>query len=207
MSGGATSMERASKGPMTMADLARLAGVSASTVSRALAGNPAIHADTRARILALARAHGFSPNGLARSLRTGRTGAVGIMLPEHMPADPEAAGSVAAMIGALAEAAAEAGHDVVMWREPPAEVDRRGEGRSDQAVDGGASAARTGRADAIVVVGDAAVPPGRQPILHWVPDAGLMADAASDTAPIDRVARALVDDLLGRLARGETRPA
>jgi len=54
-------------------DLAVLAGVSAGTVSRALAGSDLISMKTRERIQALADLHGFRPNALARNLRIQRT--------------------------------------------------------------------------------------------------------------------------------------
>ncbi len=57
----------------SLADLARLSGLSTSTVSRALAGNPAIKKETRDRITALAREHGYRPNVVGRNLRTGKT--------------------------------------------------------------------------------------------------------------------------------------
>jgi DNA-binding LacI/PurR family transcriptional regulator len=65
----------------SLADLAKAAGVSTSTVSRALAGNEIINVDTRKRIVALAHAHGFQPNQLARNLRLGRAQAIGLVLP------------------------------------------------------------------------------------------------------------------------------
>jgi len=61
-----------------MADLAALAGVSAMTVHRALHDHPGINAATRKRILDLARKHHYRPNGIARAMRQGRTGTVGL---------------------------------------------------------------------------------------------------------------------------------
>lgn len=57
----------------TVADVARLAGVSTKTVSRALAGSANVHPDTRTRVESAASALRFRPNALARELRTGGT--------------------------------------------------------------------------------------------------------------------------------------
>ncbi|MDP3177774.1 MAG: LacI family DNA-binding transcriptional regulator, partial [Spirochaetaceae bacterium] len=56
-------------------DIARLAGVSKSTVSRALNDSPLVEAGTKERILAIARRHEFKPSSAARnlSLRSSRT--------------------------------------------------------------------------------------------------------------------------------------
>ncbi|MBF9153151.1 LacI family DNA-binding transcriptional regulator [Novosphingobium jiangmenense] len=56
----------------TIADIARLAGVTPSTVSRSLAGKPGVRAETRRRIDEIAKAHGFSINLYASDLRRGR---------------------------------------------------------------------------------------------------------------------------------------
>ena len=53
---------------MTIHDVARELGVSASTVSRAISGKGRIGAATRDRILAYIEEHGFYPNAAAQSL-------------------------------------------------------------------------------------------------------------------------------------------
>jgi len=65
----------------TMADIARAVGVSASTVSRALAGSPAIPEDTRRRIEAVARDAGYTMNRHARSLRMKRSRVMLVIIP------------------------------------------------------------------------------------------------------------------------------
>ncbi|HEX7806726.1 MAG TPA: LacI family DNA-binding transcriptional regulator [Cellulomonas sp.] len=63
-------------------DVAEQAGVSASTVSRAFSRPEKVDAATLRRVLALAEQIGYQPSGAARSLKTGRTGALGIMVPD-----------------------------------------------------------------------------------------------------------------------------
>src|SRR6185437_5925507 len=54
---------------ITLAELARRAGVSKATVSRALNGKPDVDVQTRQRILNLVAATGYSPDPVARALR------------------------------------------------------------------------------------------------------------------------------------------
>jgi LacI family transcriptional regulator, galactose operon repressor len=66
----------------TLADVARLAGVSPSTASRALNGLGQFTPETRAAVLAAAEELGFEPSPLARSLRTQRTHTIGFVVPD-----------------------------------------------------------------------------------------------------------------------------
>ncbi|WP_374199134.1 LacI family DNA-binding transcriptional regulator [Actinotalea ferrariae] len=63
----------------TLSDVARLAGVSIATASKALNGRTQVKAETRARVLDAAERLSFSPNALARGLLAGRTGTVGLI--------------------------------------------------------------------------------------------------------------------------------
>ncbi|MBQ8143291.1 MAG: LacI family DNA-binding transcriptional regulator [Butyricicoccus sp.] len=67
---------------ITIKDIARIAGVSVTTVSRALNNAPEISEETRSRILAVCREQGYHRNLLARSLISSRTHVLGIILPE-----------------------------------------------------------------------------------------------------------------------------
>ena len=64
----------------TSYDVARLAGVSQSAVSRCFSQGASISDETRVKVQAAARALGYSPNALARSLITRRSGLVGLIV-------------------------------------------------------------------------------------------------------------------------------
>ena len=66
----------------TIKDVARVAGVSVATVSRALNGATNILPGTRDAVLATAKALRFTPSSAARSLITRRTHTVGALLPD-----------------------------------------------------------------------------------------------------------------------------
>lgn len=66
---------------MNLKNLAKTLGISETTVSRALNGYPEVSERTRARVLAAAKAAGYRPNPMARSLAVGRTNVVGIIYP------------------------------------------------------------------------------------------------------------------------------
>jgi len=65
---------------VTAEDVARALGVSQSTISRAFTVSASIATQTRARVMAAATALGYQPNVIARSLITGRTNIVAIVM-------------------------------------------------------------------------------------------------------------------------------
>ncbi|MEN9856600.1 MAG: hypothetical protein RLZZ157_1726, partial [Pseudomonadota bacterium] len=68
-------------GPLKMADVARLAQVSMSTVSRALADSPLIPKDKRLEIQKIAAQAGYVINQSARSLRLRKTQTIAVVFP------------------------------------------------------------------------------------------------------------------------------
>lgn len=106
--------------PATMHELAKLAGVSVSTVSRALAGKSVINLETRQRILALAQSHGFQPNPVARNLRLRRTETIAVVLPLGHQADQHLTDPFfMTLIGHLADELAERGYDMLLKKIVP----------------------------------------------------------------------------------------
>lgn len=67
---------------ITIHDVARRARVSVTTVSRALAAPQLVRDKTRERVLAVAKQLAYHPNRAARSLITGKTGNIGIIVPD-----------------------------------------------------------------------------------------------------------------------------
>ncbi len=66
--------------PVSIKDIARLAGVSHSTVSRALRKSPLISSETSERVQQIAAREGYTPSALARGLVTNRSEAIGVVV-------------------------------------------------------------------------------------------------------------------------------
>lgn len=183
----------------TLAELAKIAGVSVATVSRSLAGNPAIADATRTRVVALAREYGFQLNQAARNLRLKRTGAIGVVLPlgheaEQHLSDPFFMG----LLAPLADAIAERGHDLLLSRVIP---------HDDRWLDAIVDA---GRVDGVIIIGQSTqidaierVAKRYRPIIVWgeaVPG-GAQVTVGSDNVAGGRIAAEHL------IAHGKTRLA
>lgn len=81
MNGRTPAEGRADPSRTTIHDVARLAGVSSSTVSRAMTGG-VVSPATRQAVLAAAGRLGYRPNRQAQGLVTGRTGTLGLVVPD-----------------------------------------------------------------------------------------------------------------------------
>lgn len=66
---------------MNLKELSATLGLSPTTVSRALNGYPEVSEETRTRVLSAARKHKYAPNVRAKRLATGRSMAIGHVLP------------------------------------------------------------------------------------------------------------------------------
>lgn len=67
---------------ITLAEVARVAGVSPATVSRSLAGDSQISERTRQRVIRTARELGYVPNAAARSLALRHTAILALLIPD-----------------------------------------------------------------------------------------------------------------------------
>ncbi|MEW5717082.1 MAG: LacI family DNA-binding transcriptional regulator [Chloroflexota bacterium] len=93
---------------VSIKDIARAAGVSHSTVSRALSNSPLITAETKTRIRRIANEMGYTPDARARSLVMGETRTVGVVVTTI--ADP----FMAPVVQGIESTAYENGYSVIL---------------------------------------------------------------------------------------------
>lgn len=94
--------------PVTIKDIAKVAGVSHTTVSRALKGHHSISAETTVRIQQLAKEMGYIPSAVAQSLHSRRTQTIGMVLTTI--ADP----FTTQIVGGVEQIAQAAGYSVFL---------------------------------------------------------------------------------------------
>ncbi len=129
---------------ITMAELAQLAEVDISTVSRALNDSPLVKTNTKNHVLKIAAETGYVVNASARNLRRQSTQAIGIVI----PLAPESGQTISdpfflEMVGAVSHAASQRGYDlIVSVPQSETEIAER-------------RLLMTGRADGLIVIGQA----------------------------------------------------
>ncbi|MFM9827413.1 MAG: LacI family DNA-binding transcriptional regulator [Sphingomonas sp.] len=125
-----------------LVELAKIASVSPSTVSRALSDDPRVAPHTRERILALATQHRFRLNQTASALRKKRTQAIGVVIPLGHEADQTLSDPFfMGLLGPLADALSARGYDLLLSRVIP----RDDRWLQDLVV--------SGRVDGVIIVG------------------------------------------------------
>jgi DNA-binding LacI/PurR family transcriptional regulator len=130
------------KTPVKMKDIAEIAGVSVSTISRALTDHHSIPLATRDAIKQLAATHGYVVNSSARSLRQSQTRTIALVLPlgheqEQLISDP----FFLRLFGNLADEITKRRYDVLLVREPSPD-----EGWLERLI-------RSRRADGYIIIG------------------------------------------------------
>jgi len=125
-----------------MADIARMAGVSESTVSRALADNPRVAERTRAYVKQLAAEAGYQVDPVARSLRVRRSNTICVAVPlMHAHEQPLSDPFMMTMLALLAEELTGRGYSMLLSK-----VDRHQDDWIGQL-------ARSSRADGLIMIG------------------------------------------------------
>lgn len=96
---------------MNIGEIARLAGVSRSTVSYVLSGKRQVSPELHERITRVIEESGYRPNATARALAEGSTRTIGLVIP---PTGPHLSVDQLHFVGAVAEAAADHDFDVLL---------------------------------------------------------------------------------------------
>jgi DNA-binding LacI/PurR family transcriptional regulator len=106
---------------VNIGEIAKLAGVSRSTVSYVLSGKRQVSPELHERITRVIEESGYRPNATARALAEGSTRTIGLVIP---PTGPHLSVDQLHFVGAVAEAAAERDYDVLLSPSGPDRFDR-----------------------------------------------------------------------------------
>ena len=99
---------------ITSLDIAKLAGVSQATVSRALRDSPLVRSETRLRVQRIAREHSYSVDSAARSLRSRRNRTIAMLVREESGMDSAINPFFTSLLASITRAAAANGYDVLL---------------------------------------------------------------------------------------------
>ncbi|GAB3878069.1 LacI family DNA-binding transcriptional regulator [Kibdelosporangium lantanae] len=106
---------------MNIGEIARRAGVSRSTVSYVLSGKRQVSPELHERVTRVVEESGYRPNATARALAEGTTRTLGLAIP---PMGPHLSVDQLHFVGAVSEAAADAGFDILLSPSREAAFDR-----------------------------------------------------------------------------------
>lgn len=142
-----------------MDDIARLAGVSKPTVSRALNDSPLVTDETKQRIREIAQRHGYVVNRNAQNLRRRRSDTIAVVidfphLPEHRLSDP----FHFEMLANIANALAVRQQDVLLCSSQSAHAGGFEQMLANKGVDGIIFLGQSGRHDELSALAKAGVP-------------------------------------------------
>jgi len=129
---------------ITMSELAKLAGVDISTVSRALNDSPLVKDKTKNHIRKLAGETGYAINARARSLRTQSSQTIGLIIPVGADSSQNISDPfILEMVGAVSQAASKYDYDLIinLPREAAEIAERR--------------LLFSGKADGLIIIGQA----------------------------------------------------
>jgi LacI family transcriptional regulator len=93
---------------ITLKDIARMAGVAESTVSRALNDKPGVGKETRLKILKIAKENNYRPNQLARGLAAKKTNMIAVIL-----AEMDSPGNIE-IVKSIEKAAEQSGYQIIL---------------------------------------------------------------------------------------------
>ena len=104
---------------VTIRDIAKASGVSVATVSYVLNNGPRpVHPETRERVRGQIDRLGYHPSAIARSLFSGRTNTVGVVLYTYGTSNPVASPYFAQVLGGILESAARLRKSTMLMLEP-----------------------------------------------------------------------------------------
>jgi LacI family transcriptional regulator len=99
---------------LSLEDIARLSGVSRSTVSRVINDQPYVSQKNREKVLRIIREHNFQPNLAARALASQRSRVIGVLIP-HDVSDLFADPFFPILLKGITLASNELGYGVTLW--------------------------------------------------------------------------------------------